>query len=505
MKRHAEKRKASKVDAAVAVAISFLAPAVALVIQYGGLTLNYESMSFFFNYLSSTRSAAATVFDPLSNDWGAYQAREWSYLIDYLDVELIALSIRNGLVHLYAPSYLFFMLTIGFVVNVVWRDAFRRLSDGTVLLGSILLLASPFLFWAYSFFRSSKPFCAMALAVLLGVGFRLYRNRTNPAYRAGRGIGVILIGMLLMGLADRQGVFFAALITVGIGLAALAASLQAKGEEVPGARVLCRLACGGVAVLAVLALYNRVLAPALIFALNGYRPDWTYQQIGIGAAFHFDVGAEFVFGGLGVLFGETGIAGGVLFALLIPAGLLVPFLIRRRAGVRQADARSALHFTAAYFYLLFGMIVCANLMGSRHPAILWPEVLRGSYFAPNAVIVVFFLLLSLQSTVKIWPAGRRKSAAFTALLLLTAANIRALPRSYDLLADGIARHEIAITPGVLAALRDRSIDYRTINLPFRAVNFIAIFRGDPIAAPPAARRRLEHAAAVKVIPLSRPE
>ena len=50
---------------------------------WGRGIVDREARAFILNYLAD-RPLAAILFDPSLNDWGAYQARELSYLVDYL-------------------------------------------------------------------------------------------------------------------------------------------------------------------------------------------------------------------------------------------------------------------------------------------------------------------------------------------------------------------------------------------------------------------------------------
>src|SRR5579859_870387 len=68
----------------------YLLPAALIahaVVFWGRGVLDKEAISFVVNYLAD-RSVLATVFDVRLNDWGNYQARELSYLVDLIDARV---------------------------------------------------------------------------------------------------------------------------------------------------------------------------------------------------------------------------------------------------------------------------------------------------------------------------------------------------------------------------------------------------------------------------------
>ena len=68
---------------------------------WGRGVIDEEAMFFVLNYLAD-RPLIATIFDPLLNDWGAYQARELSYVFDLIDARVFA-SLLDQSVLLFVP------------------------------------------------------------------------------------------------------------------------------------------------------------------------------------------------------------------------------------------------------------------------------------------------------------------------------------------------------------------------------------------------------------------
>src|SRR6266852_324152 len=76
----------------VLIAAAFLLP-IGLIVHavtfWGHGIIDVEATEFVLNYLLK-RPFFAQIFDPQINDWGAYQARELSYVFDWMDARVFA-------------------------------------------------------------------------------------------------------------------------------------------------------------------------------------------------------------------------------------------------------------------------------------------------------------------------------------------------------------------------------------------------------------------------------
>jgi hypothetical protein len=479
-------RMPSGVAVVIGMSMTFLFVALGIVVQNATGAISFEGMAFLVNYLSSpARSLPEIVFDPIMNDWGLYQARELSYLFDYMNAQFILLSAKAGAAHLLSLSHYLCIAGIVAAIHCVWRRVFGGLDYFLLTLCGLILVCSPFVFFEGMFFRSSKSFCAFALAVICPALLALCKSRVAASpWRKTFLVLLISVGALLMCLMDRQGCFFTFLLCVGCGLSAMALSLATRVSQEAEAvaedigKTLLGLSLSLLGILVFAALYNRVLAPLAIFHFNGYSPDFSFQRMDIGAIFNFKGGLQFLFGGMGVIACESGIAGGLALSALIGMGLLSPILAEgglwREFVVRRPQT---LLPALAYAFALSGMMVSGNMMVAKHPAILWPDVIRGMYFLPSAVIVAFFMAWALQLTLKSFPFdGRRKLLLSALLVFLLLGDVLSIPRDIEIKRNGTLAVETSYMPEVLFLIRNPSRAFHISFLSYLHLDLIKVLR-----------------------------
>jgi hypothetical protein len=224
----------------------------------GGL-VDLEVMTFVPQYLDD-RSTAQKVFDPHGNDFGTYQARELSYLLDSADAQVLDLLMSaDRMILVPASAYLASFLTLmGSML------AIRRFSPRAWLPALLLLLAYMtnyiHVLTMGVFYRSAKPVLA---PVLMGTVYVL-------AVALGRGVRGAPVAVFtlfsVMSLLDRQGFFYAL-----VGLAALTVHATRGGRR--------DLALAAAAAVTAMVVYNLMVGPFLVQRINGYAPSFEYQGI----------------------------------------------------------------------------------------------------------------------------------------------------------------------------------------------------------------------------------
>ncbi|MEZ4752624.1 MAG: hypothetical protein R3B54_18905 [Bdellovibrionota bacterium] len=235
--------------------------------QKGGF-LDVESQAFLLNYTSG-RGVLERIFDVARNDWNCYQARELSYAVDLLDAKFIQASASAGFLHFLSLSHYLLLFAIGWLHFFFMR---RHFPEVPFWLSVGLLLAyftTPSSMIA-SFFRSSKILVGFFLYVLLWVSF-LETARWD--WTRIKRLAPVLLGLfalfVLMTLADRQGFFFCCALALVFGAAAWLYR-EARWYWLCG---IC------VAASVVNTVYNLYLGPQLILSINGYYPDFSFQNM----------------------------------------------------------------------------------------------------------------------------------------------------------------------------------------------------------------------------------
>ena len=228
----------------------------------GGL-LETEATQFIPHYLDG-RPLLQKIFDPRTNDFGAYQARELSYLLDWVDAHAFdALLSRGAVVFVPLSAVLSSVLAV-VVFGVGARRVLQRADPIAAALVLLLYLSGfTFLVTVGLYYRSGK---AWAVPVLLALMFTLV-HAARDAVRGRRAFPVVLGLALVAGLLDRQGFFFVLVALLVMGLWSLR---QRAARPVAAALALAA---------ALAEVYNRWLAPAIVLRVNGYAPRFKYQDI----------------------------------------------------------------------------------------------------------------------------------------------------------------------------------------------------------------------------------
>lgn len=379
-----------------------------------------ESTHFVRQYLDG-RSLPQKVFDPHANDIGTYQARELSYFIDYVDATVLAALLDRGAVLLLPLSAVVAAALTVVSFSTLAPRAFPLIPPLTAVLALLLYLTNHI----YSvttavFYRSAKPLLTpLILTALLFFAYVLRQSgaqgQRGQRARAGLFLATFALGCA-MSLLDRQGFFYTVAMT-----AALAIWHRARGN----AR---ECVWGGVAAVVAMVLYNVVVGPWLIAAINGYRPSFEYQRVDVlhlvGHPLHFIQSIRLISQSAQIMLGS--------FPLWLYAGIAAvaigstwrrtgkPPVLVWRPGQATAGARVVM-FVAASQVLMFALMIV------RHPPI-WdnPDHQLWYYPLPFQALVVFGVLLAVERLIQ-RRSGPRLAAVNLVFVAMIAGNLLSWP------------------------------------------------------------------------------
>jgi len=254
---------------------------------------------------------------------------------------------------------------------------------------------------------------------------------------------------LLMALLDRQGFF----LSVAAGIVLLLSSVFARTRR-PAVSIRALFAAGGCAGAVLLDMaYNDWIAPAAIQALNGYRPDTSYQELPYLEIFW---APRFLLSGL-IALGEQGSfflgnLGALVVLVLVLAGTLSIAFDRRPARLFAPAETGAIALT-----ILALWVVLYALMILRHPALLWEDVKRFYYGLPLLAFLIFWATLALDRAAAL--LGERRRRLLDLLLAgLIASNLAALPSHRRVLEEGHLKNSESSSRELLRVLRERSFE-----------------------------------------------
>jgi hypothetical protein len=387
-----------RLTTAALVLVLILCALVAFVVPFwywdGGL-VEIEGTQFIRQYLDGRSGLLRIVFDPHANDLGTFQARELSFLFDYLDARVFGARIAWDY-----PSFVPFsallsgLLTIAISLLALWHQPRHvQLTGSCVLLVYLTNYVNVVTMGMH--YRSTKVLLAPVLLATTLYVARLFdgpRRRWAPA--------AVFILFCIMSLLDRQGFFYAVL---GLGVVIVLAVTGTSQWPV---------ALAGAAAVGFMMFYNAVLGPFLVERINGYVPNAEYQQLPLGdllvnptIVLHagellLQAGAA-LFGGLPLwVFGS---------ALALAGGWVV---IRRRVS------RTSMILAAM---LALGEIVLVSLMIVRHPPVYDYYDHRIWYYPLPLQAMVLGLLIVLAK--EMLTQTVRRSTVALVLLVVVVSNV----------------------------------------------------------------------------------
>lgn len=362
---------------------------------WGRGVIDEEAMFFVLNYLAD-RPLVALVFDPLLNDWGAYQARELSYLFDLIDARVFASLLDRGVLLFIPLSGVLGLMAVGAIYirssrNVLQLDGVTASLLLSLFLSCIVTQASTAILY-----RSSKIVLSIALLAFLFHVTALVRA-TNGVRRASPGqlAGLFLLGFV-MSIVDRQGFFYLAGATAIVTALWLTTHLRAASVRTNHVSIVAT----SLGALAAATFYNHIIAPAVIRWANGYSPGFEYQQLQLTGLLDpmlveqawtmFQAQASLFFGNVpfvlvGSVAASAWVAGAVRSRITSPGGTTVATLLTDDRLVITLASASAL-------------VVLLGLMILRHPPIYTiPDHAFWYYTLTIHVVFLFGLSLAVAS------------------------------------------------------------------------------------------------------------
>ena len=364
-----------------------------------GGVLELEVLHFIDRYLDD-RTLLHKIFDPYTNDFRTYQARELSYFIDYIDAHVFRQLVRWDLmVFIPLSAVIASVLTVG-----IFLYAIRRYRGLTPLTASLLLLVylSNYIHLVTMgmFYRSTKPLLA---PVLMGTAFYLASVFEG---RVRRWTPLAVFGLFcLMSLLDRQGFFYA---IVGSGLVAAHALFTRRGWTIVSA--------AAAAVLAMTA-YDVWIGPWIIERVSGYVPSLAYQEVPkepLLQGLPYRQSIEILGESLTVFLGSTSTVIAIaLVAAVAAAGIW-------RAGPGRTPRLTLAAILAA---VAVSQVVMFAAMIVRHPPLYdWIDHRYWYYPLPFQALVLALLAMLLHRAVAGW-TGWKLAVVHVALVAAIAGNV----------------------------------------------------------------------------------
>lgn len=354
-----------------------------------------------------------------------FQARELSYLFDYLDLQLLLLFARHGLAHfLSLIKYLFVAAILVLGWTAFTRD-FALPKPIAALLLLLFLLSPPVYHGDYIHHCAKIGVALFAFAFLVWVHRFAAREEGAPRLPDALTALALLSGLALF---DMQGFFLCLLATAILARLALA---DRRFREV---------FLSAAAATAIHLLYRYRVGYELIHYFHGYRPQSGFQDMQWRLLQSpRDLGRSVR------LFLEY-------FRLFLGS---VPYPVAglALAGILAYQLRAGT--TGLVFGLVtLGLVTMTFLMATHFYLVYLPEMTLIYYSLPCTAIFLFGLALTLKRAWREGPWGRAGITA--ALIFLVAGSYRALPAHRRVL-EGASQGSSPYMAAMVKALRSAEL------------------------------------------------
>lgn len=411
----------------------------ASLLVFGHNGLHPEAGTTYFPYYTAPdQTFLQKIFNPLiGNLNNVYRAREVSFVMDWIDYNLLLWTIRNIGLYFYSIIHVVLaLLTAG--INMLCAVAFFKYSGMKfkAAIATLHLLFTPFFFLSSGIYRSSRILTAFFVILILWYCvFCLFRSDSKGKLLKFPLLTTLFLGFVIA-LCDEQ----------GIAMAALIGGIFAVYYAVYRETTALKLACGLLAGLLLKTLYGTLIGPVLLHHFHPQaqilHPDIAYREL---LSRHYLLKAYEATANFIRQF--TGSLPPVVFILLV-FFMIIQILRHKAQLIKLLADKMVVFFIIACATGVVGVIVLNAGMLWAHPAIFSSEH-EGFYGIPASALGSFLLVFAAGLPLM------RQSVQILALLCLLLSNIISLNKYYADFRKGENGAFIDITALALSAMPDR--------------------------------------------------
>jgi len=399
---------------------------VALIVLRGGFF--HPEADYFLHNAFNDKPFIAKIFSAENHRDGAYQAREFSYVIDFIDAHILVFSAKIGIVHFYSLlHYASLLLTTSLAILISSRY-FGQKSYSISILISLLFLTTPAVFLGGNFYRSSKYLISFFMTLML---FYLFRYFSEKKISIKIALLISLLGFL-MAISDRQGPL---LLSVFILTTALIFIILLVKRSFRSIIILTLLT----AVWRLYVYYYDFFAPQLIQYFTGKYPVFaptseTSAYIFVIPAYK-DMAISYFYYQFSYFFGNAGVViGGIISIIFYIIFMLIAFkpIAKDKSLFRLLEVRSAALYVP--LLLIATIPIVAMMLHYSTAFFTWPDIRPVYYNLPVLTLILLFTHIIAARLVLLFPTIKKKLILILCAILLL--NIIALPSHYKTLRSG---------------------------------------------------------------------
>ena len=411
---------------------------------------------YFLRQFQEDKPFLVRIFDQALEFNNPFQAREFSYIIDFIDGQFLIRSARLGIVHFYSLSHYIGIFTIASLAFIMSKRYFRQKFLDISILISLLYLTTPPVFIHSNLYRSSKILVAFFIVFIMYLLFHYAAKKIISK----KHLLLFTIFAFLMATSDKQGIFFVSAFATALGIIFL---LDRTWKSfLP---VICFVIAG-----TVYSFYSSTVGPWLIYFFNNESVQFTKDSSIISSYLpaaisyrtqvieYFSYQFSYFFGNLGIFFGAF-VAIAMLFSFLY---LFVRIWFKKDEREHYCEPLVRKLTLAIPILLLLSTILIAMMLHYSLLFLTAPD-LRLTYY--NLPIIALILLLSqivFAQVLIIWPD--KKKLIKGALIVFLVLNAISILKHFDVYKEGFIKQGALAAPVLKECIKQKDEPQKNFGL-----------------------------------------
>ena len=411
-------------------------------------------MAYYGNPTGGFWSEVAKFFDPTPTDWDNYQAREFSYVFEYIDAQMVLLlnKIPFFSYGFRSITQISFAILTAIVLYFIVREllpTFRRSS--CMVLAMFFLLSPQMLVMHGIYFRCGKTMAAFWAAI----GILCLIHWLKPPTKPHNVVVYILLGLgaFLSFVTDKQGVMIGLWF---IGLSLLMTGIRHRRKQ--EFRHLLFFASSFTIAFGFYLFWDYLLCPYIINAVRGHPPDRSWASLSFFLLHDFDGYLRGLWNGFKLTVLQLQLALGNIWdgyflswGLSLAAYILIALSAIKKTPPTSPNGNSRRGLTdrvAVVLMLTTGFLFCVfmiMLLYMRHNPLAWADIWRGGYYYLSATLILIVALLTLFSLLSRRNSSKRfETCIVCAVFLIGMANHFSLNNTRKHGGDGHMKDQVAL-------------------------------------------------------------
>lgn len=409
---------------------------------------------YFLRQFQEDKPFLVKIFNDASELNNGFQAREFSYIVDFIDGRFFIGSARLGIVHFYSLSHYIGIFMIASLAFLMSKRYFGQKFPDISILISLLYLTTPSAFINGNLYRSSKILIAFFIVFII---YLLFVYCTKKI-KANKFLILITFSAFLMTVSDKQGFFYSGIFAGIAGIVFLFDRTWKSFKMIPCFAFVCLM----------YKFYSDIGGPMLIKFFSGdypsYKQDSSYyvwinsvpSKLSDAVTYSMHQFSYF-FGNLGVFFG-----GFVAVALILSFFFL--FFKRNRVDDSFYSQVPIIRKMTLFVPLLvLSSVVFIALMLNYSTLFLTAPDLRLTYYTlPITALILLLAQIVFARLLIVWPD--KKKIIKVMLCVFFVFNAISIITHFDVYKKGFIKYGALATPVLKECIKQKDEPQKSFGL-----------------------------------------